>query len=958
MTYRNVNKTQPIKNQNIVKLAHLNIRSLLSSIANLKDLILNGSFEVMGISETWLDSCTSDEAIALENYQIFRKDRLTRGGGVLLYIHTRLKPQSLSAFIDPANHHTDVEQTWAKIQIGRRQIAVGVIYKPPHASHLELQSVSDILRHFRPLFDDIVLLGDININMLQRNVASNYINSLLHELNLTQLIQTPTRITAHSESLIDVIIVTSESEVLDVDTFEPNETISDHMVIHFSLKSIKPVTSPKLITYRDYKFFSADEFYGDANNIDWRQVYSFQDINDKVDFINSNIIQLFNKHAPFKSTLLKKPAKNYITWTIKRMINCKKKALRAYTMNKTPENRHRYVELRNMVNCAVKKEKAAYIKWELNLCGTDQKAMWSVLNKWDIVGGLSQTTEITIASPHEINAYFVNNTATCTTASCNLRGDDLEQSDNTFNFKPLYFGDLCKYLTQIKSKASGVDGITLRMIHLLVPVIGNILTHILNTSLFTAQVPELWKTAVITPIPKKAVCTELSQLRPISVLPVLSKILEKAVNEQLCTFAENNNILPETQCGFRKHHSTATALVEVNQYICEAMEKGKLAILILLDLSKAFDSVEHSLLINILRKLGVSEYKWFANYLNERKQKVKLGNEESDYLITKKGVPQGSILGPLLFSLYTSSMSKCIRVGHPVMYADDTQIVYEVSNTNYKLMEDTINIELRDLNDWCTRHGLTINPSKSVVLAIGTEYRLSQFHHGDFQLKIEIAGQPINIEETARNLGIQYDQYLSFEHHTNYLTSMAFMKLKKLNQFRNILPFNVKWRLVESLIISQLNYCDVVYCSHLTQNLGQKLQKVQNAGLRFAHTNISRRTHVTPYYRRLKLLKITDLQTIHYSTFVHKIITLRTPKFLYDALQTRAGNSERNSSLRNFADLALVGHKSAAFEKSFRYRAPKVYNALPNSIKNLTVQNFKTVLKRMYLEKQSDIVNF
>ena len=259
----------------------------------------------------------------------------------------------------------------------------------------------------------------------------------------------------------------------------------------------------------------------------------------------------------------------------------------------------------------------------------------------------------------------------------------LHVNDNVdaFRFTEIKESYVFKQLRSISvSKATGIDEIPAKLLKIAGVYISSSLAHICNVSLKKGKVPDEWKAAKVTPIYKGGDKGDLNNFRPISVLPIISKILERSVHNQLYAYVQDRNILSSEQSGFRPNHSTQTALIDVTDHILTGMEDGKVTGIVFLDLQKAFDTVSHDLMLMKLYDLGVRkvELTWFTSYLNERKQAIALQGILSDQKCITIGVPQGSILGPLLFSIYVNDLSKNLTC-KTVLYADDTALMYSVT---------------------------------------------------------------------------------------------------------------------------------------------------------------------------------------------------------------------------------------------------------------------------------------
>ena len=402
-----------------------------------------------------------------------------------------------------------------------------------------------------------------------------------------------------------------------------------------------------------------------------------------------------------------------------------------------------------------------------------------------------------------------------------------------FSFQPLSEEDVIKIVRSIKSKSSGIDDINISNILLFLPRISTVLTHIINISFELNKFPERWKKAIITPIAKCEVPLQESDFRPISLLPTFSKILEKSANVQIVAYLQKYSLLDPYQSAYKKNHSTNTALLKITDDILDAIDDSEITLLIFLDFSKAFDTVNHKILIEKLKILGFQNdtCDWINSYLCNRYQMVVVGEEKSDWIQIENGVPQGSILGPLLFTILVSDMRRHIWDGSYHQYADDTDLLFETNIDNVNETIAKANNVLEKINTYCNDNFLNLNAGKSKFMFIGSKPAIKKLEN-TVLFDIQINGSNLERVKLAKNLGVTFDEVLSWRKHVNLNISKAVGSFINLSRFKRFLNTKSKCLLSESIVLSRFNYCDSVY-QNIDMCIQRKIQKVQDMCCRF-----------------------------------------------------------------------------------------------------------------------------
>nr|CAH7757999.1 unnamed protein product [Callosobruchus chinensis] len=782
-------------------------------------MVLGNSFDVMCVTETWLNPDLPSDSVSIPGFTFLRKDRLGRGGGVGIYLRKCLSFERILLDFDDAN---DIEHIWVSLRVNRSiTIIIGVVYRPPSVSYQNVLDYTDnILSFITPQWDNIVVLGDFNVDQ----TYDNELNRSYISYDFQQQIDEPTRITP-SHTIIDLIFTNVYDQVHSSRTMDSNG-ISDHLVVFCEFRFHIPRPRPFSIRYRDYKQFCYCDFYVDLVNLQWDDILYLNNIDDKLTLLNELIVQLFDKHAPVKSARITKPYAPWITNNVKKMMRERDIALQKYKQTKSISDHSNYAKLRNLVLSAIRREKAAYLSSKLNT--GNSCVLWQTINRLNIKKKQFSEIPLYLKNAGEINEHFMS--VFSPENSCPIATDYYNShrfAENIeFSLRLATVDEIKHIALNLKSNAFGVDDINADMILYCLPVIAKYITHIINCCIEAGYFPQLWKFSLIKPLPKSKSVLTYDDLRPISLLPTLSKVFERFIYFQLFEYVTSKGILPEMQSGFRKGYSTTSVLLKVSDYIIRSLDAGLATLLVLLDFSKAFDTLDHSLLLAKLRYFGLDEMclKLFESYLHNRHQCVFVDNNYSDFQSVTSGVPQGSVLGPLFFIIYTSDMFKVIEHCNIQGYADDTQLYISFDPKSINIANDCINQDLESIYIYASRHNLKLNARKCQVMLFSSRAAsdLSSY------VNINIAGEPLLIVKSTKNLGIIFDCKLRFQEYVSLLVKKTYLVLRLLYRNGGVLNFKLRKKLVESLVFSVLSYGITLYYPCLDSVTKYRLQKIQN----------------------------------------------------------------------------------------------------------------------------------
>lgn len=504
-------------------------------------------------------------------------------------------------------------------------------------------------------------------------------------------------------------------------------------------------------------------------------------------------------------------------------------------------------------------------------------------------------------------------------------------------------------MQEIQSSACGVDEISIKMLKMCSPYILPFITNIVNSCILESYFPHAWKQAIVTPLAKIDNPKTLKDIRSVSILPVLSKILEKVISNQIRTFLDENGILPEVQSGFRPLYSCTTALADINDAVLGATDKGMLTVLVLLDYSRAFDTVRHETLLLILRSIGFAEQSvsLMSSYLSGRTQRVRLREEMSEPLNVGTGVPQGSILGPLLFTLYTCRFHVHVKHCSIHMYADDTQLYYSFKKSDLNEALVKINNDLQVLQHVSDLHSLHLNPGKTKAILFGSSHDILTTVD---QIALHIDNVPVEIVDEVKNLGLVMDNTFRYRKHISNCIRKGYASLRLLYPHRSYLSQKLKIKLCESLVLSKVMYCCQIFYPCLDQETLNKIQVLQNSCLRYIY-GLRKYDRVSYALKDAKWLNMKNRYHLLTVCFYHRILTQKTPPYLYYKIRYRT--DVHNVNVRRKNVLCTPRFKLELFRRSFSYDVCARYNSLPDQFKNdLSSVAFKWHFKKFLFEER------
>jgi hypothetical protein len=571
------------------------------------------------------------------------------------------------------------------------------------------------------------------------------------------------------------------------------------------------------------------------------------------------------------------------------------------------------------------------------------------------MGRGSSAPSIDVPSPQEMHDFFskkVDEVRNATSISPPVFPES-QVSCCLSDFQPVSVDFISRIILRLPNKSSSLDPLPCRLLKSCVDLLAPFLTYLFNKSLCSGIFPEPWKRATVTPKMKKCKSNSAdpASYRPISNLPLLSKILEKVVSAELRSYLQLNNLIPSLQSAYRPHHSTETSLLKTSSDIFQALDNGKVCLLAFIDLSAAFDTVDHATLLqklNLFYGLRGSVLSWLRSFVSDRSMSVCSRSTVSSTSSVNCGVPQGSVLGPLLFMLYISGIIDIVKEHNfdAHLFADDIQVYASCDQSQASMLSSRLSLCLDDVVAWLNSHRLFLNAEKSEILWCSSRKR--NFSSRD---PIRIGSSYVTPSAFVRCLGAYLDSHMSFDVHVSRCVSACFCVLRQIRSIRRSLPRSLLTSLITALVISRIDYC-ISLLNGVSKSNMQRLQSVLNASARLIFSS-SRFSSVSPYLRRLHFLPVKQMIEYRSVVLIHSILHRKTPAYLYSELQLLSEMKSRRN-LRSATSSRLFqppSRRPTLGGRAFPVAAAKIWNTLPSSITSLVnTTAFKKTAKAHFLE--------
>ena len=834
---------------------------------------------------------------------------------------------------------------------------------------------------------EIYISGDFNFNLLKsdsNNACSNFFN-LMNSNGLLPFILHPSRVVeGQTPSLIDNIFSNNTSSIILSGNiyFQISEHFSQFASIQHDKIDVKNID----MYARNYRNYSDEKFRDDVSI----QAWSHPDVTD-VNFLAADFVWKLNgsgdRHAPIEKLRpkqIKLRLKPWITFDIQKLLKVRDNLFER--KKRQPENDHvrqAYNTARNRATRELKRSKIEHHRKNFESLSMNIKKTWDAIRK---LVNVKKSTHFSISQlningkisddpdeiTNKINSYFVNvgpQTEKGVPKVPNITPEKFLRNRNQFNFIIAHISEeeILKVIESLPNKSTGPASLPLKLLKVVADIIVVPLCNIINLSFSTGVFPEVWKIAKVIPLHKGGSTEELNNFRPISLLSIFDKIIEKLMHVRLYAFLEEHNILCKNQFGFKKKSNCAHSLIEITERIKESIDEGKFGCGIFIDLKKAFDTVNHKILLLKLEHYGVrgAILKWFESYLTNRTQYVFYNGVSSDTLRITCGVPQGSVLGPLLFLIYINDLPNISEKLQFFLFADDTNIYFD--SHDLKTLEKTVNDELKKLSLWLNVNRLALNVSKTNFVIFRANKPLTH------NVTLIMNRKALEQKDHVKYLGVLVDEHLNWGYHAQLVAKKIGRGIGILVKLRQYLNPQMLRNIYHCLVFSHLSYGIQVWGSANVSILNP-LIILQKKAVRI----LANQQHVqiygdpgplpttNPIFKNLNLLKLSDIFNSNIVKFVYETLCYESPenfwkwfKYCHEVHSYSTTSTSVIQCSHYFDTGTAISTYTLYVQKSklvkyggrlVKVLGPWLWNRLPEDIQgSISVQTFKEAVKKHYI---------
>jgi len=957
-----------------IKIGCLNCRSAVNKTAVLHDIIHDQQLDMLLLSETWLTTDTPSSMLldiapsgfaALHVVRSIGMGKPSRGGG-LAAVFRQSVPVRVHPLADKFQPST-CELQLLRVGSATPPLTVVNIYRPHWMSSVAgfVDELTDIIASLTSDYaDNIVLCGDLNCPGVDDSSVDAQLAEGLESLGLRQLIAEPTRCVPGASNLLDVLATSNTALVTNIKVSSA-DFVSDHSLITANV--ISRVSKP-VVSYVSRNLRAVDPVQFETA---LRSSVVFTEpattVDSYVDQLDGVLTALLDQVAPARLRRRRQP-KAVSKWLSNEAIEAKRtrrRLERRWRASRLESDRAAYRRACRSANQLINTSRTEYYRSRLQAAGTDYRQRWRTVNELlhSHDSDRTRTDEENKDLCGTFASYFVDkisqlrdrvrDTFSSLPVLLSVDLSDPPHVGPLFTaVAPVTADEVLKVLHSSPHKSSTMDTIPTSLLMSCSQCFSEIIAYLANLSFSEGKFPTRFKTASVTPLLKKPTLDKTSptSYRPISNLNFISKVLERLFLRHLRTHILASPNFNQNQSAYRSGHSTETALLLLLDRIYYAADGGRSTLLVSLDLSAAFDTISHDILLSRLNhSFGVAgvAHSWIKSYLSDRSQFVRIGSHTSPPVTCQIGVPQGSVLGPLLFSIYTSPISK-ISMIHNVQqqqYADDTQLYVAVTPTELKDQVSALQSCLVALQTWFCQNGMALNPDKSDAILIGTAQRAHSYSN---LTSVNVAGTTVPLASHISILGAKLDSNLTLDNHTNSVSRSCFYHIRALRQIRGALDNSTAATLASALVSARLDYANSILYGTSTKQI-TRLQRVQNALARVVVPNRPPGSSSLHLLKQLHWLPVEWRIKFKIATLTFKVLETGLPPYLSQQLCPYVPTRGLRSSSSKLLQVPRTNLRFGS--RSFHVSAPTIWNSIPLSVRSCeSLTTFRKHLKTLYFQ--------
>lgn len=894
---------------------------------------------VLAFTEHWLHP-SEEKCIQIEGYTLasYYTRNTTTHGGCCIYIRRNYDFQNIEAIRQIT---TDFDMECCGITIHSRKLIVLCIYRSMNSNKqiffTKLQEVMHMLRH--KLSYKIILCGDFNFNLLTQSADISAFIDILNSFNLVQTIFTPTRTTGTSKSLLDNFFVNCPNSCKGsvVET-----ALSDHSGQRLCVVTEIEIKRPPQRKLEYITAYNLEKLTGALMQESWTELTQIREVNEAFDHFMGIIQYHYKRFCSQKITgKSKRPNYGWITNGIRISSERKRELYQDYINNRIERNT--YITYRRILRNVIAEAKRLHNNQYIMTARNKTAATWSLIKKYSgnetkksfDIRDFKHTGESTQTILNQTNNFLIN---TCPNITTGITHNYPTRTHHRSMFiQPTDVIEIKNIIYNLKdTKSIGPDGIPMCVIKKSAEVLLTPLAYLVNLTISTGVFPDKLKHADVTLLHKKGDRKDLHNYRPISILPCFSKIFETILVSRIYKYLESNQLIDQAHSGFIKNRSTNRAIFQSISGIIQGLSEKQKTAGMFVDLTKAFDSISHKVLYAKLEHIGIRglALTLLQSYLSKRKQRIKILDEEtgynifSDYLETERGIPQGTIIGPILYIIYTNDLPfycSSPQTRH-ILFADDTSLITQ-GNTIQNL-KSNITDNMNKLKQYFNCNSLQLNPAKTQLIYFSLNPLESP-------LTIEIDGHTIQSKNSTKFLGIQLDSRLDWKAHINMLAGSLSSFCYALWAISNHVNLQATLSAYYAYIDSRIRY-GIIFWGNSVE--APRIFTLQKRAVRTMF-NISRRETCRNTFRDYKILTLPGIYIIECVVFIKKHYN-----FFIECEGSHQYNTRRNNLRPPFTHFTGI-------QKNALHQIIKIYNYLPPEWKELNLAPLKKRLFRTLCDR-------